>query len=465
MTKAVYDVNGDNIVDHAALADTAPWTGISGKPATFPSDWTTTANKPTTFPPSAHAASHVTGGSDVIAPASATAAGLLKQLSGLTTDFVDGTNTCQNLVTAVGPTIWSVRLRSFNALGNTTFEVDQRNVGAVIANPTNNVPVIDRWAPRKAGTMAFSAGQQVAAANEVLVPGTNFAISRNFFRITLTTQQASLAAGDSLRFGAVIEGPRFRELQYDVHSISLLVRSSVAGLKFSVALQDSPVTKSLVKLCTIPNAATWTMIPLANLPVFPAGNFTAAQGVIGYFLAVCLACGTTETAPAADVWQSGGFQGAPGMSNFAASPVNSTFDIGFIQHEPGNQVTTPIDLPFVDNLNQGCLRYYTKSYAHSVKAGTASALGWSIGSCVGAVAYFRSEIDFPVPMAQNPPGTIRVWAYDGTLNACFDEVSSGNRGVNGITHANDKGFAGVNLTAATAGSSLCRFHWEADTGW
>jgi hypothetical protein len=36
MTRAVYDTNADNIVDHAALSDAAPWTGISGKPATFP---------------------------------------------------------------------------------------------------------------------------------------------------------------------------------------------------------------------------------------------------------------------------------------------------------------------------------------------------------------------------------------------------------------------------------------------
>src|SRR4029077_9155510 len=65
MLKSVYDTNADNIVDHAALADTAPWTGITGKPASFA--------------PSAHAATHVTGGSDIIVPASTSTAGLLKQ--------------------------------------------------------------------------------------------------------------------------------------------------------------------------------------------------------------------------------------------------------------------------------------------------------------------------------------------------------------------------------------------------
>jgi len=35
MTKAVYDSNDNGIVDHAALADAAPWAGVTGKPATF----------------------------------------------------------------------------------------------------------------------------------------------------------------------------------------------------------------------------------------------------------------------------------------------------------------------------------------------------------------------------------------------------------------------------------------------
>lgn len=41
MTKAVYDANNDGIVDHAALADTAPWGGITGKPTLpDPGTWT-----------------------------------------------------------------------------------------------------------------------------------------------------------------------------------------------------------------------------------------------------------------------------------------------------------------------------------------------------------------------------------------------------------------------------------------
>jgi microcystin-dependent protein len=51
--------------------------------------------------PTAHASSHVTGGADVIALATSSARGLLTQVSGNTTDFIDGTNNSRNLLTAL----------------------------------------------------------------------------------------------------------------------------------------------------------------------------------------------------------------------------------------------------------------------------------------------------------------------------------------------------------------------------
>jgi hypothetical protein len=77
MLKSVYDINGDGISDHAALADTAPWTGITGKPATFP--------------PSAHGATHLDNGTDVIPVVTAVRTGLAPKLSGIAGTYLDGT--------------------------------------------------------------------------------------------------------------------------------------------------------------------------------------------------------------------------------------------------------------------------------------------------------------------------------------------------------------------------------------
>jgi microcystin-dependent protein len=86
---------------HSALADSVPWNGITGLPASFPSDWSVITNKPNLFPPLPHAPQHLPNGNDPIGLAGMTAAGLLAQLSGSATDFVGGDNAChaiQNFV-------------------------------------------------------------------------------------------------------------------------------------------------------------------------------------------------------------------------------------------------------------------------------------------------------------------------------------------------------------------------------
>jgi hypothetical protein len=113
MLSSVYATNGQpGVVDkalslvgtvaHATLADQVPWTGITGAPTLFPTDWGSVQNKPSSFVPIAHASTHITGGSDVIALATTTAAGLTGALSGKVTDYKAGDGTWQNLSTAVG---------------------------------------------------------------------------------------------------------------------------------------------------------------------------------------------------------------------------------------------------------------------------------------------------------------------------------------------------------------------------
>jgi len=91
MTKAVYDTNGNNVVD---TCDSLAWSKVTGTPATYPSDWNTTANKPATFSPSAHASTHLAAGSDPIALASATLAGLCPAVDNTTIQVVTSKLSC-----------------------------------------------------------------------------------------------------------------------------------------------------------------------------------------------------------------------------------------------------------------------------------------------------------------------------------------------------------------------------------
>jgi hypothetical protein len=391
--------------------------------------------------------------------ADATQNGMLRQVSGLATDVVDGTNHCVPIAGMSG--ITQMRLRSFNAIGNPNFEVDQRNVGNLVANPSW---FQDRWISNKAGTMAFNGGQVApGGANIPLLPGTSFQISRNALKVLLTTQQASLGASDFLFANHIVEGPNWRELSSDVHSISLLVWSDVANLKFSIALRDSPTTKSLVKLCTIPTPSVWTLITLPNIPVWPSGNFSTTPGILGYQFSICLAAGSTYTAPAADVWQNGNFLGAPGMDNFASKAVNSQFMVAFVQHEPGPLCTTLIDKPFTQNYDE-CLRYYQKTYGYPTAVGTSNA-GATIGLMQSSTTQLAGNVRFIKTMAKAP--TVMGYNFaNGSANS-LRHSNTADYAITSFGSVADSGFATVataTMPAIVAGA-LGYFHYTADTGW
>jgi hypothetical protein len=357
--------------------------------------------------------------------------------------------------------IWSVRLRSFQALGNNTFEVDQRNAAGVLVSPASGAFIQDRWQYAKVGTSASSVGQ-ISSASGINLPGTSFAITGRALRVTLTTAQASLAAGDQLFIQQYVEGPQWRELQNDVHSFQILVRTSVAGLSFGIALRDSPATKSLTNILTIPNANTWTLLTLPNLPVWPAGNFVTTPGSVGYLLNITLAAGSTFTSPANSTWQNGNFVGATGQSNFAASPVNSTFDIAYISHEPGALCSNPpMDCPFTQNLDN-CLRYFCKSYDYDVLPGTVTNLG-DLSWWQQTTTTFKNSIRFPKALAKIPTVT-HYNTSTGAANSIFFGGTS--YAVSSISNLGKGGFDGIvtaTLPAVTAGATALG-HYTADGG-
>jgi hypothetical protein len=395
--------------------------------------------------------------------ADATQNGLLKQVSGLTTDFIRGDNTPQNLASAVQPTIWSMRLRSFNSVGNPNFEVDQR-LNGVGTYPAGSLTFFqtDRWQIAKvAATGAFTAQLIDAGAGGIVVPTTSFAITSKFLRITLTTAQASLAAGEYVLFQQFVEGPFFRELMSDVHSLQALVRTSVSGLKFGMSIrgpQSSP-TSTLTKLSPALTANQWTLVQFPNLPTFPSG-WPYTPGNAAYYLAVTLACGSTWTSPANDTWQSAQYFAPNGQSNFAASAVNSTFDLAFIQHQPGPYCETLIDKPFTQNLDE-CLRYYFKTWAYGTAVGTATQAGANATFRAYGAGGANGYGAFAKRMAKVP--TVNIYGTNGTLNNVADNITGGAVAVTGSAVIGDQSFLQITASALTQGNTYVA-HYTADTG-
>lgn len=362
--------------------------------------------------------------------------------------------------------IWSVRLRSFNAVGNPNFEVDQRQCGALFTGTSYGsvLKVIDRWNAQETGTSLDLNTQQVSA--NVVVPGTSQLITQKIFRVTLTGQQASLGAGHYMILQSVVEGPTLRELINDVHSVSLLVRSSVANLKFGLILQSVNGAYTLSKLCSLGTANTWTLITLPNLPVWTAsGTWSLTPGVAGYNLIVSLAAGSTYTTVANDTWQASATFGAIGQSNFAGSPVNSTFDIAMVQHEPGPVCSTLMDKPFAGtngNLEE-CLRYYQKSYPFATVSATAVGSPIYFYNAAGAHPY--NAISFRKIMAKAP--TLTAYSPTGGSPGFVRNMTApADIAISGPVNPTDNGFGGFSCTAAPPASQwVSSFHYTADTGW
>lgn len=408
--------------------------------------------------------------------ADSTQPGLLTEVSGLTTDFIDGTNSTQNLATAVKPIISVVRQRAINVLGNSTFEIDQQRVGASTAM-ANGARMVDRWLCNKTGSWAANSQQ---TAGLVPVPGTSsFYITQNFLRITLTTQEATMAAADFMAFYQWLEGPQFREILGDVHSEQLLVRSSVAPLSFCLAWFDgNPPTFGLTTLCTISSANTWTLVQKPNLPVFPSGgHWNCAPGQSSQIFRIILAAGSNFNTTNDGIWiaNTTGILVPPGMSNFCASPVNSTFDIAFAQAQPGPECGQLLDLKFTENYDQA-LRYFSKSYDYATALGTGSAGSFSmfiLGTAFTSAAFsMYGTHSFPRPMAKRPTVTVYHHTSGAANSVVLQYASSGtipnassNQPVTSV-NASLRGIAALVMGTGTSTSpTYCYAEWAADTGW
>jgi hypothetical protein len=360
--------------------------------------------------------------------------------------------------------IWSTRLRSFNAIGNPNFEVDQKLCGAVSPTMTPTVAAnIDRWSWKISGSATLQSTAQQTTGN-VVIPGYPFIISAKFFRVTLTTAQASLGANDALACWQFVEGPQLRELLNDVHSVSILARSSVANLNFGLVLRDSGGTRALAKLCSLGAANTWTLVTLPNLPVWPSGIFNIAPGAPGYSLFISLAAGASQLITP-DVWQSTAmFGGVVGQANFAASPVNSTFDIAFVQHEPGAVCSILMDKPFSQNLDE-CQRYYQKTWDYSTAVGTASNNGTVQMFDITSTVALNLGHRFKKSMAKAPT-CVAYAPSNGAVNSANNRSNMAVVSVSSFQNPTaESPCYYLNTGGPLTTNDTMMLHYTADTGW
>lgn len=189
---------------------------------------------------------------------------------------------------------------------------------------TNGYFGADQWATYRvtsAGVITTQRVQSVTPAG---------ALDR--YRVTITTQDASLAAGEYLTITQPLEGSNVRDFLYGSASAKAAVLrfgfKGPAGT-YAVALHNSAANRSYVALFTITGGqANTDTVQTISITGDTTGTWLTADGVIGITLDIVLACGSTFQGVAG--WQAGNILGTSGVSNGmgTAAAVFELFDVG-----------------------------------------------------------------------------------------------------------------------------------------
>jgi hypothetical protein len=242
------------------------------------------------------------------------------------------------------PTEGSVNFR--NRIINGDMRIDQRNAGASVTVNGNSPFITDRFRCDDATDGAYTA-QRVTTAP------TGFT---NSVQVTVTTADASLAAGQFALFYHAIEGNNVADLGWGTASaktvtLSFWVRSSLTGT-FSGSLENNANNRSYIFTYTISVADTWEYKTI-TIPGDTSGTWETGTA-IGIRANWSLGVGSDFLGTAGS-WGNR-FFGATGSVSVIGT-LNATWYITGVQLEVGS-VATPFERrPYGTELAL-CQRYY-----------------------------------------------------------------------------------------------------------
>ena len=282
-----------------------------------------------------------------------------------------------------------------NRLINGDMTIDQRNDGAAVTVNGAAPYTLDRWFAEDVTDGVFTV-QRVADAPA------GFSFSA---RVTITTADASLAAGQYAVFVQRIEGFNFADLAFGTAdaspiTLSFRVKSSLTGT-FGGVVSNSSENYSYPFTYTISSANTWETKSV-TIPGATAGTWTGATNANAFVLGFSLGSGSTYTGTPGAWAAADARGGATGQTNIIGT-LNATWQVTGVQIEKGQTATSFDVLPYGTELAL-CQRYYWKI------AGDNSdypAIGSGvIQSTTGA----RTYVKHPVSMRTYP-----TFSYGGSL--------------------------------------------------
>ncbi len=323
------------------------------------------------------------------------------------------TNINASTITAITGTFTNLNAPSINGtfigLGrnriiNGDMLLDQRNEGALVTvNASADIYGVDRWWGFGTGAAGVFKTQRLTTT-----PPTGFTY---YTHITVTTADATPAAGSVYLFGEWLEGFAVRDFLFGsanavTVTISFWVRSSQTG-NFTVSLQSAGVARSYPARYTVNATNTWEK-KTVTLVGDTSGTYTVSNTNT---LAIFFDIGSGSSVEGTNVtWQAGGKYRINGDARTIASTSN-TIDFTGIQLEIGSTATSFEFVSFPLQFMQ-CQRYCTKNFTQGVVPANNTAQNHTWNATAYDTGHIRVTVPFPVPMRAVPTITY----YSTSLN-------------------------------------------------
>jgi hypothetical protein len=182
--------------------------------------------------------------------------------------------------------------------------------------------------------------------------------SPNRVRITVTTADAAVAAGDYSQFVTAIEGYRTADLNFGSAAAKTIILQfgvkAPAGT-YCVGIRNHAINRTYIGEYVISaGEANIDVIKSVTIPGDQTGTWTV-DNTRGLYIDWCLMVGTTSQTPAG-VWTAGNFLGSANQFNFmgTAGNVFELFDVGLYE----GSVAPTFQVPDYASELQTCQRYY-----------------------------------------------------------------------------------------------------------
>ena len=271
-----------------------------------------------------------------------------------------------------------------NKIINGKMEIAQRGSSfAGIVAGAISIYAADRFGYGGGGNTAVATVSQQSDA-----PSDEFQFSG---RVTVTTADSAVAAGDSAEVFHSIEGYNARDLIGRTFTLSFWVRSSKVGIH-CVSLRSSTDNRSYVAEYTVSAANTWekkAITVTGGLITAGAWNWTTGRGVlVGWTL---MAGSTNHTTPGA--WQTGAFSATANQVN-CLDTIGNIFAITGVQLELGSVATQFEHRPYGMELAL-CQRYYQTVHAAGIAfdaVGICSAMTFLVGMRTNPTCTFSGNL-------------------------------------------------------------------------